>query len=111
MIQIPLTDSQSVILSGACARDDGAVFPVTANLKGGAVGNVCKSFLKHGLIAVIPATDLNTVWRHDEERGPPCKRRRWRMHCLGSPTTRHPQVPPRSQPNRPAAALARSRTH
>ena len=70
MPQIQLTDTQTVILSAACARDDGAVFPVTAKLKGGAVGNVCKSLLKLGLIEEIPATDLNTVWRHDEERGP-----------------------------------------
>ena len=70
MPQIQLTDTQAVILSAACARDDGAVFPVTAKLKGGAVGNVCKSLLKLGLIEEIPATDLNTVWRHNEERGP-----------------------------------------
>ncbi|MEI4235014.1 DUF3489 domain-containing protein [Roseovarius sp. D22-M7] len=70
MTQIQLSDAQSVILSTACARDDGAVFPVTTTLKGGAVGNVCKSLLKKALIEEIEATDLNTVWRHDEERGP-----------------------------------------
>jgi hypothetical protein len=70
MSQIRLTDTQTVILSVACARDDGAVFPVTSKLKGGAVGNVCKSLLKLGLIEEIPATDLDTVWRHDGERGP-----------------------------------------
>jgi len=70
MTQIQLSDAQAVILSTACAREDGAIFPVTASLKGGAVGNVCKSLLKQGLIEEIAATDLNTVWRHDEERGP-----------------------------------------
>jgi hypothetical protein len=70
MTQIQLSDAQAVILSTACAREDGAVFPVTASLKGGAVGNVCKSLLKQGLIEEIAATDLNMVWRHDEERGP-----------------------------------------
>ena len=70
MTQIQLSDAQAVILSAACAREDGAVFPVTTGLKGGAVGNVCKSLLKHGLIEEIPAIDLNTVYRHDEERGP-----------------------------------------
>ncbi len=70
MTQIQLSDAQAVILSTACARDDGAIFPVTASLKGGAVGNVCKSLLKQGLIEEIAATDLNTVWRHDEARGP-----------------------------------------
>ena len=70
MAQIQLSDAQAFILSTACAREDGAIFPVTASLKGGAVGNVCKSLLKRGLIEEIAATDLNTVWRHDEERGP-----------------------------------------
>ncbi|UPH71211.1 DUF3489 domain-containing protein [Abyssibius alkaniclasticus] len=70
MTQIQISDAQAVILSTACAREDGAVFPVTASLKGGAVGNVCKSLLKQGMIEEIAATDLNTVWRHDEERGP-----------------------------------------
>ena len=69
MTQIQLTDTQSIILSTACGRDDGMVFPITANLKGGAVGNVCKSLLKHALLEEVAATDLNTVWRHDEERG------------------------------------------
>ena len=70
MTKIQLSDAQAVILSAACAREDGAVFPVTAKLKGGAVGNVCKSLLKLGLIEEIAAMDLNTVWRHDEVRGP-----------------------------------------
>ena len=70
MTQIQLSDAQAVILSAACARDEGLVFPITANLKGGAVGNVLKSLLKRGLIEQTPASDHNTVWRHDEERGP-----------------------------------------
>ena len=61
-----LSDPQAVILSTACAREDGMVFPVTASLKGGAVGNVCKSLLKRGLIEEIAAADPDTVWRHDE---------------------------------------------
>ena len=69
MTQIQLTDTQSIILSTACGRDNGMVFPITATLKGGAVGNVCKSLLKHALLEEVAATDLNTVWRHDEERG------------------------------------------
>ena len=61
-----LTDTQSLILGTACARGNGLIFPVTANLKGGAVGNICRSLLKRGLIAEIPAADPDTVWRHDE---------------------------------------------
>ena len=70
MTNVQLTDAQAVILSAACARTNGMVFPVTASLKGGAVGNVCKSLLKRGLIEEVRATDHATVWRHDEERGP-----------------------------------------
>jgi hypothetical protein len=70
MTQIQLSDAQAVILSTACAREDALVFPVIASLKGGAVGNVCKSLLARGLIAEVPASDNTTVWRHDEVRGP-----------------------------------------
>jgi hypothetical protein len=70
MTPIQLSDAQAVILSAACAREDGMAFPVTASLRGGAVGNVCKSLLRHALIEEVPATDRDTVWRHDEARGP-----------------------------------------
>lgn len=70
MTTMPLSDTQTVILAAACARDDRLVFPVTARIKGGAVGNVCKSLLRRALIEEVAATDYNTVWRHDEELGP-----------------------------------------
>ncbi len=70
MSLIQLTNTQSIILSAACARDDGLIFPVTADIKGGPVGNSLKSMLKRGLIEEIKASDLNTVWRHDEHLGP-----------------------------------------
>ena len=63
---IQLTNTQTTILSAACARDDGLVFPVTASIKGGPVGNSLKSLLKRRLIEEIKASNLNTVWRHDE---------------------------------------------
>jgi hypothetical protein len=69
MHQIELSETQTTVLSGACAREDGLVFPVTANIKGGAVGNVLKSLLKRGLIEEISADDPDTVWRHDEDIG------------------------------------------
>lgn len=70
MIQIQLTDSQTTILSTACARQDRMIFPVTARLKGGAVGNVLKSLLTKGLIEEIPATDDMTVWRFGDNEVP-----------------------------------------
>jgi Protein of unknown function (DUF3489) len=65
-----LSETQTLILSTARAREDGLVFPTPSHLRGGPVGNCLKSLLKRGLIEEITASDLNTVWRHDEERGP-----------------------------------------
>ena len=70
MNPIQLSNAQAVILSGACARDDGLALPITAKLKGGAVRNVCNSLLRHGLLEEVPAEDPSTVWRHDEDNRP-----------------------------------------
>ena len=64
-----LSDSQLVVLTAACQRPDRCVFPITARLKGNAVGNVLKSLHNKGLIKEIHAKRDDTVWRHDEERG------------------------------------------
>ena len=111
MTQIQLSDAQAVILSTACARGDGMVFPVTTGLKGGAVGNVCKSLLKRGLIEEVAATDLNTVWRHDEERGP-ITLRATPLACTssGSPRTRKDNRMASRRRTRPEPARRRSGT-
>ena len=101
MTQIQLSDAQAVILSTACARDDGAIFPVTASLKGGAVGNVCKSLLKLGLIEEIPAADLNTVYRHDEERGPITLRATPLAYSTLGITDEQDETPPAEMPAAP----------
>jgi hypothetical protein len=67
---IQLTDAQRAILEPACQREDLCIYPVTAPLKGGAVGNVCKSLLKRGLLEETAVTDAHTVWRHDATAGP-----------------------------------------
>jgi len=101
MTQIQLSDAQAVILSAACAREDAMVFPVTASLKGGAVGNVCKSLLKQHLIEEVPAADLNTVYRHDEEHGPRTLRATpFAYTILG--ITKNPEGPPDSPATTPA---------
>lgn len=101
MTQIQLSDAQAVILSTACAREDGWVFPVTASLKGGAVGNVCKSLLKQGLIEEIGATDLNAVWRHDEERGPTTLRATPLAYSTLGITDEQAQTPQAEMPTAP----------
>jgi hypothetical protein len=64
-----LSDSQLIVLTAACQREDRCVFPVTTKLKGNAAGNVLKSLLKKDLIKEVRAKRDDTVWRHDEERG------------------------------------------
>ena len=64
-----LSDSQLVVLTAACQRDDRCVFPVTSRLKGNAAGNVLKSLLKKKLVDEVPAQGDDTVWRHDEQQG------------------------------------------
>jgi hypothetical protein len=50
-----LSDTQAVILSAASQRDDGAVLPLTIDLKGGAVQKVLASLETKGLIACTGA--------------------------------------------------------
>ena len=64
-----LSDTQLVILSTACGRDDHLVFPITASLKGGALNKVLQSLLAKGLIEETAAEAGMTVWR-DEDEGP-----------------------------------------
>jgi hypothetical protein len=64
-----LSDSQLVVLTAACRREDGCVFPVTSKLKGNAAGNVLKSLLTRGLLEEVHAERDDTVWRHDEDKG------------------------------------------
>jgi hypothetical protein len=64
-----LSDSQLVVLTAACQRDDGCAFPVTSKLKGNAAGNVLKSLLTKGLLQETQAARDDTVWRHDENLG------------------------------------------
>ena len=70
MATIQLSDTQSVILSAACAREGGLVLPITASLKGAAVDMVLTSMIKKGLIEAIPAEAGVPVWRKDEDGTP-----------------------------------------
>ena len=67
---IQLSDTQSVILSAACARECGLVLPISASLKGAAVDMVLTSMIKKGLIEAIPAEAGVPVWREDEDGTP-----------------------------------------
>jgi hypothetical protein len=62
-----LSDSQLVILGAACERPDGAVYPLTSKLKGGALAKVLGSLLGKGLLKEVRAKRDETVWRKDED--------------------------------------------
>ena len=65
-----MSDTQAVILSAACAREDGNLLPVTASLKGGAVNMVLNSLIKKELAEEVPAEPGAPVWREDEDGTP-----------------------------------------
>jgi hypothetical protein len=67
---VQLSDPQIAILTPALARPDRCIYPVTAALKGGAVGNVAKSLLMRGLLVEAPAGDAHTVWRCADDGQP-----------------------------------------
>jgi len=64
-----LSDSQLVVLSAACQREDRSVYPLTAKLPGGAAAKVLGSLLNKGLIKEVQAKREDTVWRDDKKRG------------------------------------------
>lgn len=64
-----LSDSQLVVLSTACQREDRSVYPLTAKLPGGAAAKVLNSLLGKGLIAEVPAKREDHVWREHKKRG------------------------------------------
>ena len=70
MATIQLSDTQSVILSAACAREGGLVLPITTSLKGGAIDMVLTSMIKKGLIEAIPVESGAPIWREDEDGTP-----------------------------------------
>ncbi|CAA7618971.1 conserved hypothetical protein [Candidatus Terasakiella magnetica] len=67
MATIQLSDTQSVILAAACAREGGLVLPITASLKGAAVDMVLTSLIKKELAEEIPAEPGAPVWREAED--------------------------------------------
>src|SRR5579885_2040686 len=64
-----LSDTQLVVLSAACRRPHGKVYPLPLKLPGGAVAKVLASLLRKGLIAEVEARHEDTVWREDKKHG------------------------------------------
>lgn len=58
-----LSDTQLVILTAACQRDDRLVLPLPDRIKGGAAGKVVDSLAAKGLIEEVDAKRDDPVWR------------------------------------------------
>ncbi|ALK09016.1 DUF3489 domain-containing protein [Blastochloris viridis] len=58
-----LSDTQLVILSAACQRDDRLVLPLPERLKGGAANKVIDSLAAKGFIAEVDARNGDPIWR------------------------------------------------
>ena len=58
-----LSDTQLVILTAACSRDDRLVLPLPASLKGGAAKKVVHSLISKGLVEEVPAGPDDAVWK------------------------------------------------
>jgi hypothetical protein len=64
-----LSDTQLVILTAACQREDRSVFPITAKISGGALPKVLQSLLSKSLIEEVPAGLADEVWRTADDDG------------------------------------------
>ncbi len=64
---IKLSDTQLVVLSAACARENGCLLPVSGNLNGNAASMVLHSLINKGLAEEVPANNDMPVWREAED--------------------------------------------
>jgi hypothetical protein len=62
-----LSDTQLVILTAACSRDDRRVLPLPASLKGGAANKVVNSLMTKGMVTEVNAERDDLVWRTSED--------------------------------------------
>jgi hypothetical protein len=64
---IKLSDAQLVILSAACARENGCLLPVSGNLNSNAASMVLHSLINKGLAEEVPANSDMPIWREVED--------------------------------------------
>ena len=63
-----LTDTQTAVLAAAAARPDGAILPLPAHIRGGAVGKVCNALMAKGLAIEVGLPGKQTLVIGDEGR-------------------------------------------
>ena len=94
-MNVQLSNAQLAVLLPAVDRPDRCLYPVSAKLKGGAVGNIAASLLKRGLLEEIAADDNATVWRWGDDGTPLTLR----ATDLAGQFAADDQMPPSEQPD------------
>ena len=56
-----LTDTQTAVLAAAAARPDGAILPLPAHIRGGAIGKVCDALVAKGLAVDVGLPGKQTL--------------------------------------------------
>ena len=65
-----LTDTQTAALTAAAARPDGAILPLPAQLRGGAIGKVCDALVAKGLAIDVGLPGKQTLVISNDGRLP-----------------------------------------
>ena len=63
-----LTDTQTAVLTAAAARPDGAILPLPAHIRGGAIGKVCDALVAKGLAVEVGLSGNQTLVISDDGR-------------------------------------------
>ena len=63
-----LTDTQTAVLTAAAARPDGAILPLPAHIRGGAIGKVCDALVAKGLAISVGLPGEQTLVISDDGR-------------------------------------------
>ncbi len=63
-----LTDTQIAALTAAAARPDGAILPLPAQIRGGAIGKVCDALVAKGLVINVGPASTQTLVISDDGR-------------------------------------------
>ena len=101
-----LTDTQLVILGGACQRPNRIVLPLPERLKGGAAQKVVGALLARGLVAEVDAGRGDPVWREtDDGKGVTLVATEAALKALGIEPASAPTAGPTAAPA-PAESLA-----
>ncbi len=63
-----ITDTQTAVLTAAAARPDGAILPLPAHIRGGAIGKVCDALVAKGLAINVSLPSKQTLVIGDDGR-------------------------------------------